>query len=231
MKVEYYLHAGNDKLLVINAGKSQGLEEGMILNSYRSLTKKSDKQNEDLTLLMGRVKVVELRQETAIAEVLTEEIELPPKTLLSYPQIMAGDFLVKPIYQIEQRKNLHPEITLSYFDLFQEPKASPKTLELIEAGKEKIRAVALEHYVHVSEGVLLIKAFTDELGSAQANQIESYQRALTVRQFMIEELKMDPERVVAIGMGELSLEDQSQLIKEERTNRRILFKLVPQSAP
>ena len=64
-------------------------------------------------------------------------------------------------------------------------------------------------------------------GTAEQNQIESYQRALTVRQFIIDDLGFDESRVTAIGLGETEAISEVILPGNADRSRRIVLKVVP----
>ena len=72
----------------------------------------------------------------------------------------------------------------------------------------------------------MIEGHTDQNGSSSDNQIESYQRALTIRQFIIDELNMDENRIIAVGFGESEIIDDSYVAGYRQNNRRIVFKTV-----
>ena len=73
--------------------------------------------------------------------------------------------------------------------------------------------------------VLFVEAYTDDKGPANANQLESYQRALTVRQFLINEMGFQPSRVVAIGQGELENVAPGYVDGYINSNRRVVLKV------
>ena len=60
---------------------------------------------------------------------------------------------------------------------------------------------------------------------SQRAQMESYQRALTVRQTLIDELGIDPDRIVAIGMGESEDPQNANLPGAEDEARRVIIKV------
>jgi hypothetical protein len=219
--VKYYLSPKNNKFIAINAGKDRGYQEGMIFNCYRNTAFTS------APIETGKIKLVETGESFSLAEVLKQGSEIAESYLDTYPGIMAGDYLAQPTYVIERAPEVIPTLLISYFDLFLEPKASPTTMELTQDGKEKLKELMEQNYSERKSGTLIIQSFTDRNGPSEVNQIESYQRALTVRQYLVETLGFDEDRTVAIGMGELEPIDQSQLPGYERHNRRIVFKFIP----
>ena len=50
---------------------------------------------------------------------------------------------------------------------------------------------------------------------------------MTVRQFLVDELGFDPDRVLAVGYGESEQTDGSMAPGSEIANRRIILKAVP----
>src|SRR5690606_7787304 len=75
--------------------------------------------------------------------------------------------------------------------------------------------------------LLAIEAHTDHVGNAEANQIESYQRALTVRQYLTSVLKFTMEKVEAFGFGESDPLVPDFSPGHEDRNRRIVIKAIP----
>ena len=77
-------------------------------------------------------------------------------------------------------------------------------------------------------GLLIITGHTDREGPSHVNQVESLQRALTVRQYFINELGFDSSRIVSLGMGEDEIRDPSFVAGQRNTNRRLEFQVVSQ---
>ena len=77
----------------------------------------------------------------------------------------------------------------------------------------------------------MVIGHTDSSGPAEANQIESYQRAVVVRQYLIDTLGFDADRVVALGKGEDELPEEPLTPNYKQRARRIVVKVVnnPQS--
>ena len=112
-----------------------------------------------------------------------------------------------------------------YFTLFKNPKADPRTYELSEVGKKALRK-EIEDLKTSTSPLIMIKAFTDVTGDYKKNQVESYQRALTIKQFMVDEMSFHPDRVVAIGFGEWEPKYSVHVPGHNRKNRRVQIKPV-----
>ena len=70
------------------------------------------------------------------------------------------------------------------------------SFELSHDGIARLREAA-RTYASARIGLLMVEGYTDAAGPTGANQVESYQRALTVRQFLIDDMGFDPDRVLA----------------------------------
>lgn len=71
----------------------------------------------------------------------------------------------------------------------------------------------------LSEQKFLIAGYTDSKGKADYNMRLSQQRAEAVRDFLIEEFKVSPQRLIAKGYGKSRLKDQSNPTAD--ANRRV----------
>ena len=136
---------------------------------------------------------------------------------------MAGDFVKEKRVSLRAVSRLLPSAAVPYHGLFADPKGNPSNFELTEAGKNELREAA-RPFATARVGILFVQGYTDQNGPSEVNQIESYQRALTVRQFLVSELKFDPNRVVAIGMGEQEPVVADYVPGYRRANRRIVLK-------
>lgn len=140
-----------------------------------------------------------------------------------YPEIMVGDFGISQPVTISRIVQVSPTKQISYFKLFRDPNAYPNTFELSEAGKKTLTKAA-SAFANSKLPTLLIEAHTDAAGDSSSNQVESYQRAVTIRQFLINHLNFDPDRVVALGMGELEPLEEKFLPDYGKRARRIVLK-------
>jgi outer membrane protein OmpA-like peptidoglycan-associated protein len=138
---------------------------------------------------------------------------------------MIGDKVEASQPSIDLKMNIVPDMVLSYFELFDEPQSYPGSFELSEEGRQRLKIVG-QQLGKMPVGLLMVQGFTDRNGPSEINQVESYQRALTVRQHLIEELGFDPKRVEAIGFGEGEPTDHSMVSGYIINNRRIVLKVL-----
>jgi len=140
--------------------------------------------------------------------------------------VMSGDRAQIEHVSVARRQAIVPTLTLSYFDIFADPQGTPSTFELKPEGRRKLEAAA-RVFAGARLSLLMVEGYTDHNGPANENQVESYQRALTVRQYLIDELGFDPKRVVAIGYGEAEPADPTLVQGYVEANRRIVLKAIP----
>lgn len=223
-RVGYFLNPHDDKFVMVNVGSEQGLSVGLVLNSYRfHLASEDDALPFVLT---GKMKVRQLDRNTAIAEVMERGSDLSKSVFPDYPEIMAGDLLSLPTIVLSRKESVSRVLTLPFFDLFTDPQGDPQTYELSAAGHTRLAEVTAEFGPDQS-GILLVKAYTDDEGSKERNQVESHQRALTIKQALVSAWQFDEERIVAIGIGERSPIEPNQIPGQEKYNRRIELKIIP----
>ena len=129
------------------------------------------------------------------------------------------------LHQTSLDQSILPQVSLSYGDLFIDPKAHPQTFELKAAALEMLKAQT-QGFAESRVPLLMIEGYTDHNGSQADNQVESYQRAMTIRQHLIDDLGFDENRVVAIGYGESELADTSMTPGYAQVNRRIVIKAI-----
>lgn len=214
---------GEEQTVVIEGGREQGVVDGAILNSFRP---RPDIVNtsRDLWVNTGKLKAFHVDANFTLARVIQNGSNLAKAFYPNHPFPMAGDFLSETRFQIAKNPILAPSKTILYTDLFEDPKANPISFELTEAGKQKLIDAA-KIYTDMHLPILMIEGYTDANGPQDLNQVESYQRALTVRQFLIDQLGFAPSRVIAIGYGESQITDKSQVAGYRIANRRILLKV------
>lgn len=223
-QVMYYTNPERSNFVVINRGSSHSLIAGSILKSYRSSWLEG-LNDQGIDVETGSLKVVSVSKSHAIAKILKQGSGLSKSLFSDFPGIMAGDLLKAPKYVLSRRQEVLPELQLFYHELFKDPKSTPYTFELSVDGKNKIHDMT-EQFSTKRFNKLLIKGYTDSAGPAKANQIESYQRALTIKQFLIDRLGYQRENVIAIGMGEYDLLDQSNVSGHMKRNRRVIIKVL-----
>lgn len=222
-QIDYFLNPPLNTLVhaTLANEKNIGILPGMVLEAQR--------QSNDLKLPTGKIKVIKVEERVLIGEVIAASTPISETSFRDYPQIMSSDQLVRPLISVERIKVFSPQFSISYFDLFKNPRANPNTFELSDAGKEKLIEMA-QHFENSRAGKLLIKGHTDHNGPSDANQIESYQRALIIKEFLVEKLNFDPDRIITMGLGESQLIDRSLVSGYIKKNRRIEIEALSISA-
>ena len=221
-KIKGYLSSGEDaRYVVIEAGRMSGITSGEVFRAVRPTRAGLNSPVET-----GLLKVITVYENESIAEVTQQGTPQSSVIFGGYADIMAGDIAMGQRISIVRAKTLAPEIAIRFSSLFDDPKGQPSTFELTPGGREKLREAASD-LAGIKAGMLMVEGHTDQKGNSEQNQIESYQRALTIRQFLIEELGFDEDRVTAIGIGES--EPLSDVILPGNTDRsrRIVLKVVP----
>ena len=216
------------ELVVVDAGRSQGVVVGAVFKVFRPAPPQGPgaSARDPLWVELGRIKAVDVQEGSMIAAIETQKTPMSQAFFPRFPGVMAGDVVVAQRMEIVRKQDLTPTVALEYHDLFQDPKATPATFEL-KAGVLEGLKEAVKPFMTARLSLLMVEGYTDHNGPASANQIESYQRAMTVRQFLIDELGFDEKRVVAIGYGEAEPADPTMKPGYETANRRIVFKAIP----
>lgn len=166
----------------------------------------------------------------AVAEITRMTSGVSHHVLADYPFLMAGDFVQFSPVSVQSRYRVVAPIAISFAKLFQDPRSEPLSYQLDEAGQQLLRE-KLKGYGRNRQAILIIEGHTDSLGSWRRNQLESQQRAEVVRRFAIDALGIAPDRVVAVGQGEMEPIDQSHVPGAKERNRRIVIKVQPLSQP
>ncbi len=225
-------------MVVIAGGRAQGVIVGQILRTFRptrpaEAAKHSPKQagmTQDgaspLWVETGRLKTVDVQETYTLAMIESQATPMSSAFFPRFPGVMAGDLAVAQRMEIVRKQVMTPTVDLAYRSIFIDPKATPSSFELKNEAVETLRE-AVRPFKDARLSLLMIEGYTDHNGAASANQIESYQRALTVRQFLIDELGFDEKRVVAVGYGEAEPADASMKPGYETENRRIVLKAIP----
>ncbi len=217
--------------IVLNKEGLGRLQEGDVLRSYRNQGNKKDSPQRVQT---GKLKVVSIRKNQVVAQVLIDGSEMSKKSFPNYQKMMIDDQVILPEQELVKVPDIvetnpfveeYPKGAFSYFTLFKNPKADPRTYELSEVGKKTLRK-EIEDLKTSTSPLIMIKAFTDVTGDYKKNQVESYQRALTIKQFMVDEMSFHPDRVVAIGFGEWEPKYSVHVPGHNRKNRRVQIKPV-----
>jgi outer membrane protein OmpA-like peptidoglycan-associated protein len=221
-KIKGYLSSGPEaKHVVIEAGRSSGVNSGEVFRAIRPARGGITSPVET-----GLLKVVAVHENESIAEVVQQGTAESEAILSPYSEIMAGDLALVQRITISAAKLLAPEVVIKYSSIFDDPKAQPSSYEFTPAGRNELRKIMGEFAV-MKAGMLMIEGHTDQKGTAEQNQIESYQRALTVRQYLIDDLGFDESRVTAIGLGETEAISDVILPGNADRSRRIVLKVVP----
>ncbi len=207
--------------VMIDAGRDDGVVSGEIFRVIRP------PRGGLLTPIeTGLIKITAVHATESLAEIVVQSTPESLAVLTPFQDIMAGDLLKPQRITIAKAKILTPEIVLRYSAIFDDPKGQPSNYELTLAGRRALRDVA-EQISWARAGMLVIEGHTDQKGSSEQNQIESYQRALTIRQMMIDDLGFDENRITAIGLGESEPISDVILPGNADRSRRIVFKVVP----
>lgn len=219
--------AATSGMVVIAGGSADGVVSGAVFEAYRaaSPTTRMAANTKPIWVKTGELKAVQLSDRHSIAMVTESGTPLSKGFFPKYPGVMAGDLVIEKQVDIAQGLALTPAVALTYQQLFQDPNAGVINLELSEAGKEMLRK-ASAGFADKHVGMLMVEGHTDQVGSSERNQIESYQRAFAVRQFLIGELGFDESRLTAIGIGETEPLEDSFVPGFRDTNRRIVIKVV-----
>lgn len=212
------------RVLTLTAGKASGLDSGMLLRAYRLVTDDDD-PSQVVPVETGMLRVQSVGLGAALAEVVDEGTNLSRAVFPDHPGVMADDRVVRPQYLLHRNQELTPQVDVPYASLFEDPKRNPQNFELTEQGEERIRKEAAI-FADKRVGLMLVTGYTDAVGPSAQNQVESYQRALAVRHFLVQVLGFDESRVVAMGMGEDGLRDSSNVAGSQTNNRRISLKVV-----
>ncbi|MBP9708623.1 MAG: OmpA family protein [Oligoflexales bacterium] len=174
----------------------------------------------------GLLKIVKAESSSALAEIAENGTNFSRSYYPRYPQIMVGDLGEITFPEIQKTVVVTPIIEIEYRDLFIDPLEAPHTFELSEEGKLKIKeTLALFADKNIKE--IFIEAYTDDQGPAHMNQVESLQRALTIKHFATSELKINERLLTALGFGETSQIDDNYVPGYREKNRRIIIKTLP----
>ena len=174
----------------------------------------------------GELKVTSVEGSRALAFVKTDGNPDSAKVLGKYNRVMAGDMLRSKMMAFRPTVAVTPEVTLDYNMLFTDPNAGSTSMELSATGRE-ILAEAVRTLGPVRASLLSVEGYADPSGDAESNQVESFERALTIRRHLVDALNFDPERVKAFGLGEQEPADTSNLPGSVERNRRIVIKIIP----
>lgn len=212
-----------DVRVLIRVGDSDMIHPGTYLNATRHAPEGMQSSNTPF-VRTGVLQVEERYQNIVFARVIGEQSSESQYLFPHYPGIMIGDLIEPHDLDIKRHIELLPTYTISYFDLFIDPTDYPETFELTESGKKLLKKMA-SRFASARVPLLMIEGHTDATGRSETNQIESYQRAMTIKQFLVNDMGFDKERLVSLGLGESEPLSGGDLPGAERKARRIVLKV------
>ncbi len=215
-------------IVTINGGKHNGLVAGSLLEAYRVAKSTDPEDKEPIWIKTGALKIMQLQDKSSIAQVVEDQTELSKTFFPKFPNLMAGDLVLIKAVNLTRKQAILPQVSIAFNDLFVDPKARPLSFELKPEAIAMLKEQA-KPFADARAPLLMIEGYTDQNGLQSENQVESYQRAMTVRQYLIDELGFDQNRVVAIGYGESELNDTSMTPGYAGVNRRIVIKAIMQN--
>lgn len=224
-RVSSYTTVGPEaKLIVIEGGHRDGVASGDVFRIFRPAS--AGFRTTGVSIETGAAKAMVVYEHKTIAEITQQSTPLSQQYYPRFPEIMAGDLAVQQRLEIRRSLALSPEINLQYGKLFEDPKANPQNFELSQDGRDELSREAAK-LASARVGMLMVIGHTDAGGTSETNQIESYQRAVVVRQYLIDQLGFDSGRIVAIGKGEDELPEENLTPGYAARARRIVLKVVP----
>lgn len=226
-RVTSYLGLGNDsRLIMIDGGRRDGVVTGEVFRLVRPTGSGMAGRDAGVPVETGGAKAVMIYDHKTIAEITQQSTPISRQIYPKFAEIMAGDLAVPQRLEIRPAQSMAPDVVLTYKDLFEDPKGSPTSFELLSSGRDVI-ASAIVDLAKLRAGTLMVIGHTDARGTTEADQVESYQRAVVVRQHLIDQLGFDPKRVVAIGKGKDELPEETLTPGFSERARRIVLKVVP----
>jgi hypothetical protein len=211
----------NGLTVLIDGGLNRGMLPGTVLKAQRPYISPVGVSE---FIPVALLKTLEVRETYTLAEVMTNGSLDSQLHFSDYPGLMVGDRAIPETINIAPRTQLLPSLSIAYRNLFVDPKNNPSSFELTSEGR-KLLLDRAEAFTQIRAPLLLIEAYTDSHGDRAANQMESYQRALSIRQTLIDELGFDADRIVAIGMGEAESPQDANLPGAEDDARRVIIKV------
>lgn len=225
--LQYADMAGTSDVVVIDGGSKQGLKAGATLKTYRhskeSLTK--DGSDEAVWIETGRLKALQVQDTKTVCAIVTHGSTLSNAFFPKFPGIMTGDAVMEESFSIIPMPVVNANTALPYSELFEDPRSNPETYEISASGRDHLKVIG-EQLSGSRMGMLMVEGYTDTRGPADINQIESYQRALTIRTYLVNELGFVNARVMAVGYGESEQIGEGYSPSAEQDNRRIVLRLV-----
>jgi hypothetical protein len=174
---------------------------------------------------VGAAKITAVNGKALVASVVREGGDLAEQLLRKHRHIMAGDKVSvhRPDLMLNHAVITQPIFT--YDRLFINPTARSSNYELSDQGKARLIEAAAP-LIDQAHGRIMVEAHTDDNGPERRNQIESTNRALSVKLFLQAHFGLANERMIAIGLGESQRPDQARVPGYARRHRRVILKVV-----
>ncbi len=220
---------GKTLTALLAGGRREGMLPGSLLETSR-LHRVAGPDGESQWIPTAQLKTIEIRESYALAEIVQDGSKDSGIYFPEAPGLMIGDRAQVLDIKISQTIRILPSRVLTYDSLFVDPKNFPTSFELTPEGRNYLIEQARE-LMSAHAALLLVEGHTDPKGDSQSNQVESYQRAMTVRQVLIDEFGLDSNRILALGLGETEALDEPYLPGRAEEARRIVLKVKSQPLP
>lgn len=204
----------------INAGSSQGLTPGMILDVYRpqKITDPFLYETHQIRVLIGQLKVQTVFSGLSVARAASWESPRN-RPVVVYSMAMIGDHVLA-----REKGEAHPVLlslpstVLFGFDRW----------ELSPEGRRVLKEAAI-HLQGSADHDLLIEGYTCSIGSNEYNETLSEKRARVVADYLVGIKVIRRARVHIVGHGEAHPKASNGTEVGRRQNRRVDFRLIPRS--
>lgn len=217
---------GNRVILAELDDKEQLIHVGSKLEIFRS-GKRLSPSLASKQIKTGEAVVIHSDQNIFLARISSEKTAESNYFFPNFAGVMIGDKISMRTLDIQASLQIAENLSFTYSQLFIDPNASPSNFQLSSRGKEYL-AQAADSLGRLKVAMLIIEAHTDATGASSANQIESYQRALTVRQYLSDTFNFDRSRLLPIGMGETEALQDNFLTESKANERKIVFRVKSQ---
>ena len=216
-KIKYFINTTSpQQLVIVSKGSNQGVVEQNLFRSYRMLN--------ETKVPTGTLKAIEVHPDYSIAVVLEDNLS-SLSSLGKYTGVMANDLIEDYQRQIVKKQILSKIIEIPYKKLFQEYDFSALSMDLSEEGKILLKK-EIQELLSNNISKILIESHSGNIGSFRSNQIESEQRANSIKYFLEYEFDIEGDRIVTIGLGKSNPKIKSSAINSELINRRIVIKAI-----
>jgi outer membrane protein OmpA-like peptidoglycan-associated protein len=208
---------------LVGASDDDGVGMGIVLKSYRAAT--GSIKLGRMWVETGELKVVGNRNGYAFAQISRPHSQLSQEMFPKFSGPMAGDRVVPAEVKFKKHVSILPTVEIKYNTLFEYPNGGPENYKFTEKGKNLLLEET-KNFASSRVPMVIVEGHTGSKGSSELNQIESYERAKTVRRFLISRYKLDPKKVLAVGYGEAELKDKSRTAGHNKRNRRVIVKAI-----